>query len=264
MTRLTMFSWGYWGWGSSTRQLKQAVDAVERSRGYKPPYFVDVRLRRSGRAVGFVGTRFEKVVGKDRYRYMPSLGNESVLTKGRRIKIRDPEAAEELLDLALARSAKRQRVIFFCGCESPGTAHKPTCHRVIVSSLLLKSARKRGVNLTVVEWPGASPMRLTQKISDAEAQGLLRGYRNLGLGPKLPVPELLRLPYDSIVQFRSPNHSFYALVDHARFQAGRWLLPLPFGAEKDDDLSILRKKANRDRRETGFESQQVIRIRRSV
>ena len=50
MTPLTMFTWGYWGWGSSTKKLKQAVDLVERSRGYEPPYFVDVRMKRSGRA----------------------------------------------------------------------------------------------------------------------------------------------------------------------------------------------------------------------
>ena len=37
---LTMFTWGYWGWGSATRQLLEAVDAAEIDRGFKPPFFV--------------------------------------------------------------------------------------------------------------------------------------------------------------------------------------------------------------------------------
>jgi hypothetical protein len=47
------FSWGYWGWESHTREFVRAVDAVERSRGMRPPVFADVRFSRSVRAVGF-------------------------------------------------------------------------------------------------------------------------------------------------------------------------------------------------------------------
>jgi hypothetical protein len=36
MSRQTLFSWGYWGWGNATEQLVEAVDAVETSRGYQP------------------------------------------------------------------------------------------------------------------------------------------------------------------------------------------------------------------------------------
>lgn len=35
----TMFTWGYWGWGNSTRELVRAVDVVEKKRGFKPPIF---------------------------------------------------------------------------------------------------------------------------------------------------------------------------------------------------------------------------------
>lgn len=50
--------WGCYGWGNHTAQLVQAVDAVETSRGFKPPTFVDNRIRRSVRAVGFTGSAF--------------------------------------------------------------------------------------------------------------------------------------------------------------------------------------------------------------
>ena len=53
MEPITIFSWGYWGWGNATTQMVEAVDAIERDHGFLPPLFVDVRIRRSVRAVGF-------------------------------------------------------------------------------------------------------------------------------------------------------------------------------------------------------------------
>jgi hypothetical protein len=45
--RTTLFTWGYYGWGNHTPQLVEAVDAVETSRGFEPPIFVDIRIRRT-------------------------------------------------------------------------------------------------------------------------------------------------------------------------------------------------------------------------
>jgi hypothetical protein len=39
------------------------VDAVETSRGFEPPIFVDIRIRRTVRAKGFVGSAFAKLLG---------------------------------------------------------------------------------------------------------------------------------------------------------------------------------------------------------
>src|SRR5579883_3229098 len=88
MASLTMFTWGYDGWGSSTRQLKEAVDAVEQERGFDPPLFVDLRISRSVRAEGFRENAFEKAVGRGRYQWMPSLGNKRLTRRtGPRIQI---------------------------------------------------------------------------------------------------------------------------------------------------------------------------------
>jgi hypothetical protein len=43
---LTLFMWGYYGWGNHTSDLMLAVDEVERARGFNPPVFVDIRIRR--------------------------------------------------------------------------------------------------------------------------------------------------------------------------------------------------------------------------
>jgi len=154
---LTLYTFGYWGWGNHTARLVKGVDAVERHRGYRPPLFVDIRIHRAVRAKGFAGNAFERTVGKRRYRWMPELGNRSVLPGQRsdRIRIARPAAAADLLLLARAAAKDRRHVIFFCSCEQPRG-----CHRLTVARLVLKEAQRRGVRLMVEEWPGAVPSKL--------------------------------------------------------------------------------------------------------
>jgi hypothetical protein len=255
-----MFTWGYWGWGSSTKKLKQAVDLVERSRGYEPPYFVDVRMKRSGRASGFQGATFERLLGKNRYRWMPALGNKRIKTrKGPKLQINEPEAAEELLGLALTLRKKHQRMIFFCQCGLPldPDRNPPQCHRVEVASLLLKVARQRNVNLSIAEWPGGDPKRVTYEITDQQAEEILHGHRSPSLGRRLPTVDLLALPWSSLVRFHSPHQSFFALADAARFEGGQWKLPLLYEASQTDKPETLKRKAERDRCTFGLNTRQI-------
>ena len=46
MKKLTAFTWGYWGWGTHTNEFVDVVDAVERSRSFRPRIFVDIRRPR--------------------------------------------------------------------------------------------------------------------------------------------------------------------------------------------------------------------------
>src|ERR1700724_2060014 len=105
--RLHMFTFGYWGWGSATREFVQSVDAAERQRGFCPPIFVDVRIHRGVRAAGFRDDAFERLLGRARYRWMRGLGNLAVVgrSRGHRVRIKSPAAAAELL--TLAREAAR-------------------------------------------------------------------------------------------------------------------------------------------------------------
>ncbi len=110
----TLFTFGYYGWGNHTPNLVEAVDAVETNRGFQPPIFVDIRIRRSVRAAGFTGPAFERLVGQDRHRWMKSLGNKFIETKsGPSIQIADPAAADDLLDLAIESARHNQRLLFF-------------------------------------------------------------------------------------------------------------------------------------------------------
>jgi hypothetical protein len=84
MSKLTIFSWGYWGWGNATQQLVQLVDSIEATRGFNAPVFVDIRISRSVRARGFNANAFGRLLGDARYRHMPLLGNLAVLGNSQR------------------------------------------------------------------------------------------------------------------------------------------------------------------------------------
>jgi hypothetical protein len=237
-------------------QLKKAMDTVEQARGYAPPYFVDLRMSRSVRATGFREKSFERTVGKDRYQWMPSLGNRRIKTRsGPRLQINDPAAVEELLGIGLRRIVKRQRLIIFCSCGLPVPPEEPHCHRVEVASLLLKAAAKRNVSLTIAEWPGGKPKSQTVEITDLDAQKAQGGARNVALGTRQPPADLLGLPWGSIVHLKSPNCSFKAIADPPVHRGRRWLLPIPFGiADQRLDGSALRKKTIRERRLSGLDA----------
>jgi hypothetical protein len=49
---LTIFTFGYWGWGNSTFELIHAMDRTERERGYRLPFcLTSVLVARLGRPV---------------------------------------------------------------------------------------------------------------------------------------------------------------------------------------------------------------------
>jgi len=224
---LTIFSWGYWGWGNSTCQLVQAVDAVEESRGFLPPVFVDIRISRSVRAVGFNGSAFAELLGDDRYRWMKSLGNARILSReGPAIQIAEPKAADELLDLASALAKQKRRLLFFCSCQWPKCDGKVNCHRATVASLLLKAANKKGADIEVVEWPGGETGELVVPVSPETYRAVAKGRMTIPLGRKVDLAGLARLPWASVVALESSGETLYRVVGPAFWQKDQWSLPV--------------------------------------
>ena len=82
MPGLTLFSSGYYGWSTATKQLIKTFNAVEAVRGFHPPLFVDIRFGRSVRAPGFRQKVFEKQIGQANYRWMKPLGNKAMKESG--------------------------------------------------------------------------------------------------------------------------------------------------------------------------------------
>jgi hypothetical protein len=230
-SELTLFSWGYKGWGNATDKLVEAVDAVERSRGSGPPVFVDVRAKRGGRAEGFKDNTFRDFVGEARYRWMKGLGNRTVLERGGpQGRLVDASQAAELLELALALHVEGRRVIFYCSCGIPQSG----CHRHWIAPELFRMAKKGGVSVTVVEWPGVESglekrpsIQVDPRILDAI---LSDKKKNVPLGPETPTTSLLGLPWLELVDLEGGDGQARIISGPAEFRAGKWQLPILGGA----------------------------------
>ncbi|MFM7230653.1 MAG: hypothetical protein ACKO3S_01560, partial [bacterium] len=198
MSILTLFSWGYWGWGNATREFLDAVAAVEKSRGFDPPFFADIRIRRSGRAEGFVGDTFEREAGRPRHRHIAGLGNRNVVDgSSSGITIDRPEAVNELLEFAQEAERKKARVLYFCSCRFPHSPDEPTCHRTSVTSLLLKEAKRRGISVKVVEWPGGEPAHLQLRVEPGELRSVKAGRKSLAFKERLSLAKAASVAYGS-------------------------------------------------------------------
>ena len=255
---ITLFSFGYWGWGTSTPQLVKAVDAVEKSRGFKPPIFVDTRISRSVRAPGFNGGAFGKLLGDARYHWMKSLGNERIKSKkGKKIQISDPSAAVDLLDLAIDASEENRRIILYCSCIWPKWEGEVNCHRAEIGSLLLKSAKKRGIQVEVTEWPGSKPGHLEMTVSPNLFRSVRNGRMTIPVKKSASLAEIASLGWGSIVTLHSDGETIHRPVGPAAWQKKEWALPvLPYFLDPTTSLSDYQKDARKMRREMGLEPRQ--------
>jgi len=233
MGRTTIFTWGYYGWGNATPQLVEAVDAVETSRGFEPPIFVDIRIRRNVRAKGFIGNAFENLMGPSRHRWMKSLGNKFIQTRtGPFIQIAEPSAADELLDLALESASHKQRPLFFCSCQWPMCDGEIACHRHSVAELVLQAAQRRGEHVEIVEWPGGEPKQIDLKVTPEVYASVRKGRMTVPLGKQPDLAVVAGLPWGSIATVHSTGDKLYRIVGPAIWQTSGWVLPVfPTDAE---------------------------------
>lgn len=252
MEPLTLFTWGYWGWGSATKQLVEAVDAVEASRGFKPPMFVDIRLERGGRAAGFVEHAFERTVGSARYRWMPSLGNMGIKTGGP-IRIKDPAEAETLLDLAERCARDKQRVLFFCACE-----WVCNCHRATVAGLVLAAAERRKLPIQIVEWPGGEPEEdgFTVDVPGPDYAKLSRGASTIPLGDPESLADVAAIQwYSELFVVNADDEDapyFHLLTGPAKYKRNGWCLPILGDAGPDTTPEQVRQGVQEARNERGL------------
>ena len=251
-----IFTFGYYGCGNATPQLVQAVDAVETSRGFEPPIFIDIRIRRNVRAKGFVGNAFEKLMGPSRHRWMKSLGNKFIQTRtGPFIQIAEPSAAGTLLDLALESAGHKQRLLFFCGCQWPMCDGEIACHRKTVAELVLQAAQKRGESVEIVEWPGGEPSQIDLDVTPQVFAAVRKGRMTVPLGKQPNLAVVAGLPWGSIATVRSSGDKLYRIVGPAIWQTDKWSLPVfPTDA---DGLAGFETAAAKLRRSLGLESATV-------
>lgn len=254
MSATTIFTWGYYGWGNATPSLVEAVDAAEASRGFEPPIFVDIRIRRTVRAQGFQGSNFEKLLGPSRHRWMKGLGNKFILTRtGPIVQIADPSAADDLLELAFESATHKQRLLFFCSCQWPKFDGELACHRTTVAELVLKAARRRSAPIEIVEWPGGEPKRIELDVTPEVFAAVRRGRKSVPLGKGPDLAEVAGLPWCSTVTLTSGGETLHRVVGPAIRQPDQWVLPImsePLDAP--DKITDHQNEADKLRRSFGL------------
>jgi len=212
LSATTLFSFGYWGCGSATHELVEAIDAVETHRGFEPPLWVDIRGSRSVRAAGFRDKEFEKLLG-GRYLWMDDLGNKCVLEGRQGIEIINPAAATGLLSRALENP--KRRVIFFCAC-----AHPAFCHRKEVGKLVLHYAKARRERVEIIEWPGGEPGTLTIDVLPSTLRKIERGdIKSTGIPSSMTKLDAVALPWGTTATMRAGADQVSVLVGPAQFNA---------------------------------------------
>jgi hypothetical protein len=265
MMALTIFSWGYWGWGNATKELVRSFDLAEEMRGFKPPIFVDCRIRRQGRAKGFVGDAFRDLVGLSRYCWMDDLGNEAVARGLPGVVIRNKAAVSDLLQLVQQADEERRRILFYCACEFPSLDGELNCHRLTITELLLQQAKKVPTPVSIVEWPGGEPSQTRIGVNRTVFGPLKNGSRK-GIpvgGDRLA--ELAALPWASIATIEQDGGSAACdlLVGPAKFATsskanGYWYVPVIQSPKPDEQKETLQVDAARWRHSRGLESRRSV------
>jgi hypothetical protein len=246
---VTLFSWGYWGWGNATPQLVQAANAAEATKGFSPPIFIDVRLSRQGRAKGFVGNAFRDLVGDSRYRWIKDLGNLAIADGHEGVEIKNPSAVEELLEQAVRGADEGRRVIFYCACEFPRLDGKLTCHRLEITDRLLDHANETGRPITIVEWPGGKPTEACLKVDRKTFSAVMRGRRSVSFTSDR-LHDLAGLLWGTVLALEREGDATteYIAVGPAKFststkRSGFWYLPVIERPQPGATKESLRKRA---------------------
>ena len=210
---------------------------------------MDVRLQRSVRAANFNGNAFKELVGEKRYRWMSKLGNQAIADRSlKKLTIKDPHEAETLLDLAFDCEKENRRVLFFCACEVP-----KQCHRYEVGKLLLKAAKRRGISLEVVEWPGGEPQTLQERTAEDVLKKLQKGVQVLPLPGEPDLVKYGGLPWGSVVEVTGGSERLSYISGPAIYKKAQWGLPVVFYHDRFDDPSQARELALPERSARGYD-----------
>lgn len=173
------------------------------------------------RAKGFVGRAFERMLGHERYRWMPSLGNPLIRNPRADRRVTSPTAAHQLLDLALDVARQRRRVIFFCSCPCPDF-NDPGCHRRDVTTELLRVAGQRGEPAVVEDWPGGQPARMPipLHVPRSAISAARLGRQSISLPKRTNLQNVAGLPWGTLVELRAGEDRQLFCAGPAQFN--RW------------------------------------------
>ena len=125
-------------------------------------------------------------------------------------------------------------MMFFCGCANQKEEGKITCHRWMVGALLLKAARRQGINIEIVEWPGGAPRRIEVPLSHKDFASVERGRMTIPLGKRPALEEVAGLGWGSVATVCCGEEQIYRVVGPVIYRGQQWHLQV---LEYDDELA---------------------------
>ena len=116
---------------------------------------------------------------------------------------------------------ENRRILFFCACEFP-----KGCHRYEVGKLLIKVAKKRGINLEVVEWPGGEPQEVRENVAEDTLKRIQKGAQMLPLPAEPDLVKYAGLPWGSTAGLKCGSQQLFFMTGPAKYARGGWGLPV--------------------------------------
>ena len=107
MRRITLYQLGILGLGQLSKQVYRSDRRGRSGVRVCPSGLRQHSDQKERQCQGFNGKGFEKIVGAERHVWMKDLGNQAVADNTDRMKIANPKAATDLLDLAIKAAKDR-------------------------------------------------------------------------------------------------------------------------------------------------------------
>jgi hypothetical protein len=121
--------------------------------------------------------------------------------------------------------------------------------------LVLKAAKKRGVQVELVEWPGGVPKRIDFEVTEKDFAAIRKGRMTVPLGKRVDLAEVAGLPWGSIATLHSDGETLHRVIGPAISQTSGWVTPILYMLfDPATRLSDYKKEAEKMRREWGLEA----------
>jgi hypothetical protein len=118
---------------------------------------------------------------------------------------------------------------------------------------LIKAAKKQGVSIQVVEWPGGEPENIKMEITPKLFGSINKGVMNITLPKDCNLAEMAGLPWGTVVTFKCNDQELNRIVGPAIYQKSKWILPVQFFYfDQDTSLAIYHKESEKIRKLHGF------------
>jgi hypothetical protein len=107
----------------------------------------------------------------------------------------------------------------------------------------LKRAKIRAIPLKIVEWPGDKLGHIDLDVSLEVFRSIVKGKMSIPLGKHIELSEIGGLAWGTTATVHSNGERVHRLVGPAKFQGGKWTLPVFCRFDEDEEAPLSEYKA---------------------